>query len=425
MKGKFLFSSFTGGGQILINSLLMIIAIPMFISKLGLEEYSIFSLLMVIGNLNVFLNLGLNSTLIKFLAEQGKTEQSNSDITSGLLVLLFILIPFSYLGIHFNDFFIVKIFSIDYLTNEKLNAVKVFFNLILISNSIIIFGQIFTAILDSIQKVYLSNIAQMIYNITFWSLILVSIYTAGSLESIGMSIIASAILWLIIVLFLARKNWGSFIFLSSKNILISSLKKQTSYGSKLYLSSTISFFYEPLSKILISHFIGLNEVGYFDIALRIKNQIWNLLSRLLYPLFPYISIISDKKKLDDIISSALKLLFWVIAPLLVSSLFLANPLIHVWLGKNEVPISVGVQFMMSGYLFAVTVIPVYFFLMAKGFPQKTIIMQLLNVVVNIFVFFLLLKYLNYYAIIVSNFAAIFSTTLLSIYYKHKLISPIT
>jgi len=38
------------------------------------------------------------------------------------------------------------------------------------------------------------------------------------------------------------------------------------------MSEMVAFFIEPLTKILISHFIGIREVGFFDIALKVKAQ---------------------------------------------------------------------------------------------------------------------------------------------------------
>ncbi len=55
--------------QVLINIIVLFIAVPVFIKYLSTELYGLFSVVSIIGNLNVFVNLGLNNALIKFVAE--------------------------------------------------------------------------------------------------------------------------------------------------------------------------------------------------------------------------------------------------------------------------------------------------------------------------------------------------------------------
>src|SRR4030067_2963408 len=112
MRKQVIIGSASGGLQIILNSILILITIPVFISRLGLTLYSIFSLLLLIGNLNVFLNLGLNSSLVKYLAEQGKSIQSNYDIAANFIFLSSIVFPLTIIGIYFNDFILINIFNI-------------------------------------------------------------------------------------------------------------------------------------------------------------------------------------------------------------------------------------------------------------------------------------------------------------------------
>ena len=64
-------NSLSGVCQLVITALLTFFSIPIFIHKLGTELYGVFALVSVIGNLNLFTNLGLDVALRKFIAEQG------------------------------------------------------------------------------------------------------------------------------------------------------------------------------------------------------------------------------------------------------------------------------------------------------------------------------------------------------------------
>ena len=59
-------NSLSGLVQLIITALLTFICIPVFINKLGVELYGVFAIVSVIGNLNIFANLGLNTNKIYF-----------------------------------------------------------------------------------------------------------------------------------------------------------------------------------------------------------------------------------------------------------------------------------------------------------------------------------------------------------------------
>ena len=60
---------------------------------LGSESYGVFALVMIAGNLNTFTNLGLTSALVKYLAEQGQTNESRTDIVVNLILIICIILP--------------------------------------------------------------------------------------------------------------------------------------------------------------------------------------------------------------------------------------------------------------------------------------------------------------------------------------------
>ncbi|MCZ7614315.1 MAG: polysaccharide biosynthesis C-terminal domain-containing protein [Ignavibacteriaceae bacterium] len=76
------------------------------------------------------------------------------------------------------------------------------------------------------------------------------------------------------------------------------------------------------------------------------------------------------------------------------------------------------------YLLAVIVVPVYQYLMAKGYPGKTIIIQILNVIVNTCLFFLTLPWIGYNAAVISSVGSILSSFTLTLYYQKKYLNSL-
>lgn len=417
MRKLLVINSLSGVIQIFVGMFLVFFTIPVFIDKLGSELFGIYSLLLLIGNLNSLTNLGLNSSLIKFISEQGKSVESDYDIIVSFSILFTIVVIISAFAFFFRQFIMSDVFAIkDTFINKETIWL---YNSLIISNIIMFIGQIGIAVLDALQKIYLTNLLQFIYNILYWGLMLFVLFFFSNLQFIGLSIVLASIVWFTLVLLSVLKYWGSPQYIGIRNHFPRVLKKNFSYGIKIYTSSILNFLFEPLSKILLSNFVGVKEVGLFDIVLRIRTQIWNILSKFLYPLLPYISKEKNFAKIKYFITDIEQKLVFLILPILILIVFGANPFVQLWIGRDVELISNGIILLVPAHLAGLLLFPNYQFLMVKGYPGKTIVLQAVNSIVNILCFFILINFYNYYSIIIANFIAMIISTLVNMYYQKK------
>jgi len=219
----------------------------------------------------------------------------------------------------------------------------------------------------------------------------------------------------------ARKEWGKF---TTGNMtggeIKSSIVKQLKYSLKIYTSGIIGFFYEPFTKILISNFLGVNEVGFYDIALRLKNQLWGFISKIFYPLFPFFAEQADPLTIKNYVHDLEQKTFFVVIPIIVITIFIMEPFIQIWIGENVSIIALTSIFIISfHFIGSDTVIPNYQYLMAKEHAEKTTIIQTSNVVFNTLFFLISVHFIGYYAIVVGNVAAILSSFVVCLYYQKK------
>lgn len=421
MKTILVKNSVWGLGQAVINLLLIFLVVPIFINMLGSESYGVFALVMVIGNLNTFTNLGLTSALLKFIAEQGRNEESNADIIINLVLIIAASLPLTIIAIYFDKFILLDILKVPL---GLFGAAKWLYFWVLWANFILLVGQVFKSILDALQKVYITSLQQVIYNLIYWGLILAVLLFDSNLPVIGFVIFIAAFIWLIITVTSSIKEWGAIAFVGLKKYFKNAAKKQLHYGLQMYTSGMIGFFYEPLSKILISHFIGITEVGFYDIALKIRSQLWGFIAKIFYPLVPFISEQKNKMIIRKYVHDLEQKAFLIVVPLIAIVILLMHPFIGTWLGKNVEIISLTAIFIISFHLIGSTVIPIYQYLMVKDLAQKTIIVQLLNVVFNTIFFLLSVSFLGYYALIMGNVAAIISSFILCLYYQRKYLNSL-
>jgi len=384
---------------------------------LGNDAYGVFVLVSIIGNLNIFTNIGLNTTLLKYISEQGKCEESDNDIAVSLILLSIVVIFIAFLALYFNKFVLINILNtpIDYRNDTYYLYIYLVF-----ANTILMIGQIATSVLDAQQKIYITNSLQILYNFLYWGLLMIFLLLKMGLKEIGIAILIAAIIWFITIHYYAYKHWGLIKFKGSFKNLKRIIKKQTSLGFQVYIAGLVGFFNEPITKIFISQFIGVGFVSFFDIALKFRNQLWGLFGKAFHPLTPYISQLKEEEKIKNLITDLEQKLLFFSAPIVVIFISCINAFISLWIGNNVQIISISCSFIVSGYLiFSIPVLPIYVYLMVKGKPLKTIIIQLLNVFINSVLFFVFLNILGYYSIIVANFGAVFFSFLLCLYYQKK------
>lgn len=422
MKKLFYKNSLSGILQLLINLLITFYVIHVFINKLGTEVYGVYSIISIIGNLNVLVNFGFNTCLLKYLSEQGKSLESNYDIIASILMMVIILIPFTIILFLLKKFILINIFNIPiYLYKES----DIYMNFVLIANFIMLIGQLLTAILDSMQIIVITNLLQLGYNILYWAGIFIASILYESLATIGALNLVASIIWFVFVVFFVRNKWGKIIIKGFFNNLIRIIKKQLSYSLKIYLSSVTGLLIEPLSKIIISNLFSVKEVGFFDIALKIKSQIFNIIQKALYPLLPYLASLKEENRISTIIEDIEQKIYIIVVPLISIIFICSYSFVQLWIGENVQIITVSIQTLVCSFLiFSVTMIPVYFYFSLK-YAIKTFYTQLISVIGNILIIIILYKFFGYYSILIGNSVAIVLSFLYLLYNQNKILNTST
>lgn len=415
-------NSLSGIIQLLITAVLTFLCVPILISKLGLELYGVFAVLSVVSNLSSLADLGMDRALIVYLSNQGKSRESNHDIFIALIIkvlLLFFLLVFL---LAFESEILLDLLNIP---SHYYNVSVVFYRCILFSNVFMILGMTFASILDALQQVYLNSFSRFVYSLIYWLGILLAILSGNGLAEIGYISILASFVWFLVTFLIALKYWGSFsiqgLYGNIKRLFI----KQISYSSKIFSASILNIFFEPLSKVLISNYIGLNTVALFDVALRIRGQIASLFSKAIYPLGPYIANTPNSPYLYGLIVDITKKIHLIIIPFAVMFVFLSQILLYLWMGDATLKeLTLFVSILCGSFLlFVPSTYPIYQYLYTKSLAGKTVWIQCVNVSVNVLVFFLIHRFCGLYTILYSNTIAYFCSYLLSIYFLKKFVCP--
>ena len=404
--------------QFILTAIITLLSIPIFINKLGYELYAIFALVSVIGSLNHFMNFGLNEALLIYVAKQGKSRESDYDIAVTQIILIFLLTVFILIILIFKDFIINNLFSIPARYASQAKSLLIYYA---VANSLILIGQTFIAVIDASQKIHLSNISQFIYSIIYWGGIITVVSFGGELASVGIMVFIASVIWLVIVFLIYRNLWGKLNLTGLKNQFSNVVHKQLSYGIKIYFAGLAGFLFEPLSKIILSNFIGLHAVAFFEIGTKLRNQINGILSKIFYPFYPFIAISKNDFELKSKVFDLSKKIQLIVIPILITVGFMLSILIKLWLGvENFLQISIfAITLTLTMLMFSPPILPIYQYLQAKNMADKTIWIQTSSVLVNIIIFFTLYNVIGLYSILVSNTLALFASFMVGNYYQIK------
>lgn len=411
-------NSFVGILQFIAVVILTFVSVPIFIGNLGIEQYGVFALLTIVGNLNYFSLLGLNNALLVFLSSQGRCTESNRDIivTSTLSLGLAILINLTLYILR--EFIIVTLLSVP---SQYLAEADTLYTYLICANILLMLGQVGVSIIDSQQKIYITNIVQFTYNLIYWGGLIVTVLLGYGLNVIGIPLLLSALVWFVAIALYAKKIWGKVELNGAALEFKRVMKKQVNYGVKIFVSGIFNFLIEPISKMLLSRFIGLDVVGFYDIAIKIRHQASNIFLKAFYPIFPYIAEAPKGGSLNKSLIDITKKIHLFVYFLSLITLFTLPVLVKLWLGDEyQTTILIYVSgLLIANMLTSPPILPIYYYLQAKLHPEKNLYIHIVGAVINVVSFFIFYKSMGTYAILISNILATTASYILGVVYIKK------
>lgn len=394
----------------------MLVSIALFIQRRSEEAYGIFALLSIIGNLSLYANLGLTQSLIRYLALQGKGKTSQTDIGVNLTLMISFAILFAVVTLIPARYVVFELMDIPF---SYAHEVMPLYQALCIANILLLTGQVFNAMLDAAHKIYVASIIQFVYSLFYYGGIVTCLLLGWGMGEMGAFMLIAAGIWFALMASTALAYWGKPIF-PRTNEWKGYLKKHLSYGGKIYLSSLLNFGYEPLTKILISHLFGKEMVTVYDIALKIRGQLWGIIYKVLYPLFPLFSEEKRAETTAKYLALSQRVVYLILIPVAIG-VIMGTPLVISDFFHITNPVANGSVIIITlGYLFfSATVIPTALFMNAQNHPQVMIYTQLVNVVVNLGLLFLLKPIVGFYAVALASAGSIIGSWILLAIFQNK------
>ncbi len=417
-KKLFAKNSLTGVGQKLLIALLTFYTIPVFIKLLGKEAYGVFATLSVIGELSRLTNVGFNASIVKFISKQGKIRQSSQDIVVAVFTMLVLITIISSVFLSLRELLLASVFNIP---DAYLEDSRTLFSMLVFANATLLLVMPFTAILESQKRIYILNYLQLTYSILYWGLIILALQLNLGLASVGYMAFAAASIFFILTVSFSIKVWGKFHLKGISRYFKTSLKKQLGYGLQIYLSGFLGLFWEPLIILIINHTFGVASVTYYDVGIRIRNQITRINQSFILPLF---QLFSERGKLDEIRSIIIvfkKYYLLGAIPVIAFLFYSTRPIIELWIGKDVESYTSVVLALSAGVIMGqVIVSPIFTYLRAFR-PMALVYNQIIMIFMSVVPILATYKFLGYNSVVLAIYLSYFTQFLLSHYYARRFI----
>ena len=309
---------------------------PSVVRALGAEGFGFWSLISTFAGLSLALDLGLSSSVTKYVAEYraaGREAEMARTLTLALLASVALglvwLLAAWFLSERFLDFAKVSAATRP-AAARALAWMGVAFALNLMS-------LVVSAVITGLQRIDLTSRNLLLVTLLQLALIFAVIVRGSGLEGMSIAATVAALISLLLSWATLHRIWGG---------LRLSLAGGSSSGDHDFGRFTLALQMISLGvlvlyqtpKLFFTHYLSLSEVGDFELAWRVAFSAWSLPSLLLPPLLPaaaHLDATGDRVRLLELYRRASRYLFVVAFTLSAGMVALSGPLFTAWLGAGH------------------------------------------------------------------------------------------
>ena len=377
----------SGVVTVVINSIVLMMAYPIYLHFLGYEEYGVWLILTAVLTFGQLGNLGIDRAMMKLVAEEygrGNIEAIQKYLVAAISVLmltggLVLLLVFA---------FRIQIAQLFKLSGENQQMVLLLLPYVGCLSVYAFVAQAFTAVLSGLGRMDLANYTQTAGRLLKLSVAGALLYGGRGIESL---LIANAVSYALIhlVSFVLIRRIVTVQLLRMCNFRMECYLRLLAFGVPLVSGSMLSMLVSPFNKLMLSRYVGVAAVPIYDIAYNGSMQVRGMIEAGLRALMPEISrvganiTIQARERISQLNARAMRLIFLLGAPAYAALIVFASLLLRLWLGAKFVDVLPGVlRIMLVGTFLSLLCVPAYFTLMGLGRIRQCFLSHVIQGLVN-------------------------------------------
>lgn len=375
-----------------INIALVFISYRLVISYEGIESVGLWSLLMAWGALVRVGDVGMGGAILRFISTkklETEATQIRKFIDTGIIMNFMAFALLSFVGYFLLDLNLSALVSQEAFFQAKSLLPIMFIGIFLSSMT-----SVLIASLQGLHHGYLGSYLSVGGSILQIVCVILLVPKIGLLGLAWAQLIQYAVMSILGWYLICRKIGVGDIWVFSFSFKI--LREMFGFSLKAQIANVTNGLFEPLSKILMSQFGGLQAQGFYELAYKTVSLARNAIVAGLFASLPTLTnlINENPERAEDFYKASQKNIIRVIA-LVMILVVVFSPLVSlVWVGQLE-----------SGYWFFVLCIAIGFWVntigaaaynlgMATGKMKNNIISAVLTLIVLSTLGFLLGKFIE-------------------------------
>lgn len=369
---------FVGIATTAVNLVVLAVAYPAYLYFLGYETYGVWLILATILGLAQLSNLGINSAIMKLVAEEygrANTNGIQNYLTTALVILLVSGTILVALIFAFQNQ-IISVFKLSPQTNAIASR---FLPWIAVLSVCTILAQVVNAAVAGLGRMDIANCILSGGKITIVAVSLTLLRLGHGIESLLIGNAASCIFVAGASTIVIRKTINIRL-LQAGNLDKKCLKRLLHFGGGVFAGSLIDILLDPFNKLMLSRYAGVSTIPVYEIAFKASMQTRALIQAGLVALVPEVGRIGANMakyatdRIARINRHAMKLIFLLGTPIYGSIIIILTPLLKFWLREKFVEqLPFAFRIMLFSTFISLLGIPAYYTLLGLGKVRHTLI----------------------------------------------------
>ena len=319
-----------------LSLILQLLIITYLVKTIGKEAYGVVVLALdLVGNTNL-MEAGFGLSVTKYVAEYRARDDRNAIleiVNTNFIVSTVIALIFCGILLTINEFFLERLFTVP---PSLLQPAKAMIRILTLLSFVEFWSVGIIRILEGFQKYSVARITEVFKWIVRFVLIIFAVENGYGLIGVGIAYFAAGVINLVILYY--------FVFSRDANLElnISRANKKTfkqlfSFSIWIFLSKIFAFISYRIDIVVISIFLPIENLTYYNIAFKIYETLrygFALLSSTLVPVTSEIAASLNKEKLCLLFKKASKYTVVLMFPVLTIFFVYADKVIHLWLGEG-------------------------------------------------------------------------------------------
>jgi O-antigen/teichoic acid export membrane protein len=360
------------------------VLIPYFLKKLGSAGYGTWAVLLAISSLTSLADVGLVTTLSKHVAEfyaHKDFRALNRLINTGFALYLSIAIVGAGSLWLSEPFVLSMVFRGSALRFDQLQALWHSLILLMVAN---ILTLLLFSVVVGLQRMDVSACLGSANVLASAGLSVVFLHWNLGLRGILYAYVIAAWITLCAYIYALRRLLPEIRF-EPATCRWSVAKEILSFSLKTYVTQMAVVIHNQIEKIYLAHFVGVVEVGWYDISSDLALKLRSIPGLMLSPMMPAASeldALGDHGRLRHFYQRAHKYLAFAAVPMVVFVVFSAKSFVRLWLGPGLIVIATPLSVLLAVNILNLATGPGLLTLVGKGILKPGLYSAIAGIVLN-------------------------------------------